>query len=497
MDEARLWALALAGDVVALAALLRELRRRPPAPSALQNLTQLPPLPDVWLAITNLLDAFKTLPPSQTRELLQHADQSLSARWPSTARIAPASWVRALTQGQQHPGWPLCRVANFGEISVSVTAAQRLIDTKPSPFAAMMHLDLSHKRWFADTWRRLFGSDALTHLKTLNLHDVQFSAELLVQLGASPHLDGLEALSLTGTQLEGDRGELALHRWRLPGLKHVSLARVGLLPGAAAGLSAWRPGLGFESLNLSGNRLDDVALYRLASGGWEAKIQRLDVSGNPLGADAGLHLCDWGALSELQWLNLSDTGLSAQTLSDFLLSPAVSGLRYLDISNNPGLGEGGAEELSANGLERLEHMSLARTRLSVGGLEAVLGGGWVRGLKSLDLSGNPLGDEGVRALARSTTLKGLEVLGLADCDIGPVGAEALTAAEGFGGLQHLNMSHNRLGNRGALVFAGDCSRLALKTLDLTQNRVWRDAAKALAESKSLTGVEVKLDLPKA
>jgi Leucine-rich repeat (LRR) protein len=516
--QQRLWALASDGDAAALTALLRALRRSPPALQKLPALAKLPPHPEVWALITDLLDTLRATPAldQPTLRLLMETDQALSAQWPDGARAAPAPWLRAATQGQHHVGWRLARAADWSGQAVSVSAAERLLSIAGATLAHITALDLSHKRWFADTWSRLLQSPHLACLRALTLHDTSLSPALLNILGASPHLDGLQHLdvhtppntdsnsnsnlptrSLRGAEgargLEGVTG-LDPQRWRLPALITLRLSSQQLGRDAARALCAWAAGPALKTLDLSRNLLDDVALYALTAARWPCRLTHLDLSHNPLSEHAGLHLSEWPALCDLQSLALAGTDLSSDALSDALDAPFNKTLTALDLSDNATLYPEGAAVLSgAAHLGRLNALKVSRCRLDLDGLTALLASPWCAHLTALDLSGNPLGDAGARAIAGCAQLARLQSLSLSGCNLSPDAASALVSSRHLSALTDLNLSENHLGQRGALAFTSPQrpERLPLlHTLDLRHNRTWRDTSATLAASPHLHGVTV-------
>jgi Leucine-rich repeat (LRR) protein len=512
MDTQRLWALATASDEAALAALLRDLRRRPPSLSALPALARLPPHPEVWQHITALLDDLRDLPQldQPTLRLLLEADQAL-LRWPDPARAAPPRWLQDLAQGRVHIGWRLLRAADWSQQAVSVRAADRLLAAAPDAFAALTHLDLSSKRWFADTWAKLLATPAFASLRSLRLRDTTLGGALINALGRSPHLDRLATLDLTTSATSpSDRDapgvrfaaapqplNLDLSGWRLPQLASLSLAGLGLGRADADGLRAWRQPSALRDLDLSRNRLDDVALYQLTHARWPAALASLDLSGNPLSAHAGLHLAEWPVLASLSALSLARADLCADALCDLLDAPFTATLARLDLSDNPALHPDGAAALAAAPLPALRALCLARCRLSLGELRALLGAPWFAHLTALDLSHNPLEDAGLQALlaaARGGHLRSLASLSLAGCRLSPDGAAALAAAP-LPALTHLDLSDNPLGRPGASAFAS-AQRVAnlpnLQRLRLHNTRTWQDTARALAASPHLATVELDL-----
>lgn len=227
-------------------------------------------------------------------------------------------------------------------------AAVELAQCKHLTGLRSLHLEAT--AWpLADSPMPIFSGPPETHL---------FTATGARALASAPHLTGVRRLELAGNALAG------------PGVK-------ALLDGA------WR----LESLDVSGNKLDDLALAALSTSPALAKLEHLAIGG--------------GSFSEA-------------ALRSFAKSKNLASLTSLDLRHSM-LGPRGLRAfLEALALPKLTALSLEATGLGDEGVVALAKSPAVRQLSSLELGDNKVTQTGVFALADSPNLTGLTRLLLND-----------------------------------------------------------------------------------
>lgn len=176
-------------------------------------------------------------------------------------------------------------------------------------------------------------------------------------------------------------------------------------------------------------------------------LERLELGGNPLGVEGAAVLADARPASLLE-LELSDCSLGVEGASA-LSRHARSPLDKLDVSSS-GLGDDGLAALASGSL-RARALTLSNDSLTRVGLLALLRASWP--LVSLTLSNNAIDDDAVRSLVDFAP-ETLEELTIEDNDVTGAGLAALLGSD----------------------------RLALRTLNVTGNRVDAEAMRRLGRT---------------
>ena len=139
----------------------------------------------------------------------------------------------------------------------------------------------------------------------------------------------------------------------------------------------------------------------------------------------------------------------------------------------------------------LRTLSIAGNEITDEGIRSLANARSLTNLTSLNLSRNPLGPVGAARLAQSSNFSRLTALTLRDCELGPDGARALASSVHFRGLRSLDLYGNDI-RGGAIAVAGSKTLGQLESLELGANDIDASGARAFAESRGATLVEVSV-----
>jgi uncharacterized protein (TIGR02996 family) len=302
--------------------------------------------------------------------------------------------------------------------------------------------------------QEFFDSPFVSTVRTLDLTGAELENDGVALLARSGALGELRELILDDN-LVGVRGIEALARARL---RLTRLSVRGMTGGnaysddpavrtegvlALAGSHRFRD---LESLDLSGNEIDDAAVAALAESTHLVNLRELVLANNEL-TDVGLEV-------------LADEGWEVR-------------LESLDLSGNP-IGDGGVAHLAeAEVLGELARLSLERCELGPRGARELAGAYWFGGLTALNLNDNAIGPDGARAVAAAG--EGLAELRLRNNELGPDGARHLASSAALSGLVVLDVSENGIEAAGLRALAGSAHPARLAVLDLAHNGLPREA----------------------
>lgn len=263
-------------------------------------------------------------------------------------------------------------------------------------------------------------STRLRNVRSLDLRLPAGGDAVAHELAHCPHLSGLHTLHLEATSWPvpdfptpvfsgppeshrlGAGGAFTLASSpHLKGLRDVKLASNAL--GGAGVKALLEGGWPLESLDVSGNQLDDTALTAIATAPNLSRLRHLGVGGGTYSAAALTALATSQTLTSLTSLDLSSSQLTPKLLEQFLGALTLPTLTELSLIAT-GLGDAGA-------------LALARSATS-------------RQFTSLELGENKVTQTGVFALADSPNLTGLKRLQLNDAWLGKKAVvEYLAASE--------------------------------------------------------------------
>ena len=279
-------------------------------------------------------------------------------------------------------------------------------------------------------------------------------------------------------------------------------------------------------LNLADNKLTSLGARALSSGLENCKsLRTFNVSSNNIIANGigfiaqGLRYC-----TELESLIMDSNKISdssAQFLSDCLRH--CPGLQSLNFSYNE-ISENGAKAISGclKHLNNLQALNLDSNHIGDGGAEALAANLNCSSLKTLQLQDNQISNAGACALAESLKLgASLEEVDISDNSIGDEGIKSLVNNLG---LAILSLTYNTVGVEGGIAIAENLKRcpelkkldlcimkincesvaaiargleycaLYLTKVDLSDNKIGDDGARALAEGLMLCSNLVDVDL---
>jgi uncharacterized protein (TIGR02996 family) len=334
----------------------------------------------------------------------------------------------------------------------------------------------------------IFGAAPITRL---DFH-VADSAAMTILAGCR-HLDRLRTLGIAGVGSPATFDLLPLAQCPgLAGLRHLDLNSCILEDEFLLTLPACPPWPGLESLNLYRNCFGLPGLRALAAA--------------PL-------------LSTLRSLDLQQAVGSREGFEELARSPHLGHLRRLDVTAC-GLPTRSLGVLTERDWPCLEVLNLSTNNLDPGGLRALVNAPGLARLRELNLGGTPgLADEGAEALAEGTQLSGLRSLLFGSCCIGQWGLTALGQAPWLGNLTRLELADQEVKRHGVDVlvnapldnlrwlclFYSDLDDTAVRRLltapwiarlthlELQNNKIGADGARALAESPDLDNL-VSLDV---
>jgi uncharacterized protein (TIGR02996 family) len=341
------------------------------------------------------------------------------------------------------------------------SSARWLEEFLHSPFVSTVRtLDLTGLELENDGVALLARSTALGNLRELILDDNLVGVRGIEALArARFRLTRLSVRGMSGGEAYSDdpavrsEGVAAIagsHRFR--DLESLDLSGNEIDDEALAALVQSPHLVNLRELVLANNELTDVGLEVLAEEGWEVRLEHLDLSGNPIGDGGPAHLADAEVLGELARLSLERCDLGPHGASDLAGAYWFGGLGALNLNDN-NVGADGAAAIAAAG-DCLAELRLRNNDLGPDGARHLAGSAALGGLLILDVSGNGFEAGGVRALGQSPHLTKLAVLDLAYSDLPRDAGPAEAAVAALGGraptLVWLRLDGNRLGGPGML-----------------------------------------------
>lgn len=170
---------------------------------------------------------------------------------------------------------------------------------------------------------------------------------------------------------------------------------------------------GLEALILTGNNLDTSGVHMLAHDADLGHLRRLELGRMHLKASALQSLFSSPNLTALETLDLEDAHASASTLETLALHherfPHLTQL-WLPEARVDDLG---LSNLAASPLlSHITHLNLRGNRVSSQGVQALLASPYLKRLRRLELGNNPLHDQDIEALLTADNLPQLELLEL-------------------------------------------------------------------------------------
>ena len=317
------------------------------------------------------------------------------------------------------------------------------------------------RRYLARQVQRLARWPALPGLESLTLTNGVLEPRALAALSCAPGLAELAALTLTGVRI-GSAGAATLATTaRLPRLRALTLQSCDIGPAGCEGLAASPQLAGLHALGLWANRAGDRGAVALASAAALGELRALTLSGNRVGPV--------GAVALLESTHLVE-------------------LRRLDLSVNP-LGDEGVARLGATRPPALDELELGDVGVGSSGLAALARSTLLGRLRVLRLPHNFFGAAGVRALTAVPHLERLEVLDLSSNSLEVEAMSALTSVA-FAALRTLDLTCNRLGSEGVRALTRARGLAELRELDLTANSIGDEGAALLAGAAHLPRLRV-------
>src|SRR5688572_2222000 len=349
------------------------------APQVADALSRLPAEPAVW---TSLLTASAVWSPNEHTVVTRNID-----RWPSSVRVAPASWCTDLVAGERPRWWSWVRAVKL--LHEDQAHLPRVLEL--GAMGQIEVFDLSHNDIGDDGVRALAASSCIGALQVLLAVGIGCADEGAIALADSQGLSYLHTLVLSRNDIEAEGAARLIAVNRLSSL---------------------------ASLDLSVNPIDGLALAQLL-----AKTRA-----RPGG---------------LRALNLEDNGMGAEGIIALVALPHVADVEQLAISGNDILATG-VEALASCPLQHVRSLALGSSGLGTPGIAALVQAPWLPRLRMLDLSDNQAGDDGLATLLHSGRLGGLEVLRFARNDLTDLAGRLLEHHTGLTCLRELVLSDNEL-----------------------------------------------------
>jgi uncharacterized protein (TIGR02996 family) len=304
-------------------------------------------------------------------------------------------------------------------------------------------------------------------------------------LARSPHLSGLERLTLGMEQINGD-GLVALAEapW-LRSLRNLGLAQNEVGDDALQSFFATAPLEKMEVLNLDWAGAGDESITALARTPL-AELRVLDLQSNDVG-EAGLAALAASTLQpRLGVLDLCGVGLDSVSLKPLYGSPLLNRLSKLRIIANNELTTADLSRfLASSSFPKLKELGLGSVKFGDEGAKIVAQTAALGQLTHLSFPGSMLTGKGVKSLADSPHLARLEGLDLFSNGGTSVAAQAIAASSTLTGLQKLVLSNNEITDEGVLALAKSSNLGRLRSLTLRANSITIKGIKALAESPVL------------
>jgi hypothetical protein len=167
----------------------------------------------------------------------------------------------------------------------------------------------------------------------LDIQGSRLTTESLGLFLGAPVASGLVCLDVGDNHLGGDGFRQLTGGDRLPALRRLDAARIGLGSAGMTELTARPLATKLRYLNLGGNALGPNAAASLA----ETDLRNscvLDLSENRLGDEGVTHLLRGPWVSGLLHLDLSENGIGAAGADALMSSPKFDGLIAIDVRGN-------------------------------------------------------------------------------------------------------------------------------------------------------------------
>lgn len=293
--------------------------------------------------------------------------------------------------------------------------------------AGLQRLTLESVPLEDDDIRALAEGAAFPPLNSFSLYECAATGATLPELvGRFPQLESLSLSflrSFAGGHLAGVLAALNGDRFRTLGADHTPLGTEGMraLAGATrlTGITElWLRGCGFTSESME--VLAGVAHFN--------QLKKLYLGNDDINEPGGIAFAGWPGLRTLQVIhfdfgNIGTGGAVALATSPHLGRPEVLFLRHNEI------GDAGAEAIAGcDGFSELRELELSRNQITSAGARALATSPRLRHLRQLQLEHNSVDDEGADAISASPHLRGLRWLTLADNTIGREAGRRLIAA---------------------------------------------------------------------
>lgn len=405
-----------------------------------------PPSSDAFEAVCAVFDGWT----SHDLDVgLSYAQEHLAA-WPDRHRQAPGAGCVAAMEGDAPPWWPLARRAVFAGLTLH--GVRRLISNRA--FAALDRIDIRSTKLGPKGIERLSKGRHLSKLRVWVLAYCDLEPEAMEPLATSKALKRLEVLDLYHNRLMS-RGVQSLAR--CPSLTRLRRLRLSSNNVGIQGTRALAkaPALGrLEALALAACNRGDHDVYRamlaeLCANTALGALRELDFSNNWVGGAAIEAMAASPLLAGLTHLNLHGCKHGDRGTAAIAASPNATSLRWLNLSDsytNRGqdmLTDAGLTALATSErLHALRALDLSGNRLGLDGIKA-LGQARMPNLHTLDLANTPLTDEAIDHLAQSPLADNLKVLGLSGWALTSDAARALARSTRLIGLERLNLGGNR------------------------------------------------------
>ena len=408
-----------------------------------EALSQLPAEGPVWMALLTVSPVWS------------ESDHDLVARniekWPTSLRVAPASWCSDLLSGRPPRYWRWVRTAKL--LREDETNLDQVLTSEMMRSVEL--LDLSHNDLGDAGVERVAKSVCLGGLQELLLTGVGCMDEGAEARAEAPRMPQLGKLVLSRNDIDARGAARLIAVNRLTGLHTIDLS-VNPIDGEELAVElrglAPRPG-GLSLLNLEDNGLSGTSMVELAQLPHFSEIERLALSGNDFGV-TGIDALTSRRLQFLRGLLMGGSGLGDPGVAALVAAPWLPRLRELDLSDNRISDDGLATLLHKGRLTGLEKLVLSRNELTDRGLRLFEHHTGLSGLRKLDISTNPLTGAGASALVSNPALGWLEWLdlrGTCTDGTGDVLAVALARADHMRSLEHLRLPP--IGTEGAAALA--------------------------------------------
>lgn len=292
------------------------------------------------------------------------------------------------------------------------------------------------------------SSPRLRNVKSLDLRLPAGGDAVARELAQCPHLTGLHTLHLEATS------------WPIPDFPTPIFSgppeshRLGA--GGATTLAASPHLKGLRDVKLASNALGGPGVKALVDGGWA--LESLDVSGNQLDDSALLAIATAPHLSKLRHLGVGGGTYSAAALKALATSKTLTSLTSLDLSSS---------QLTPRLLEQF-----------VGALKLPT-------LTELTLIATGLGDAGALVLAKSATSRQFTSLQLGENKVTQTGVFALADSPNLTGLKRLQLNDAWLGKKAVVEYLAASETLASCRIYVKGSLLGRSAPKKAVEKKAV------------